>query len=137
MSREQVKFYVSADEKKRLEILAKLRHMTVPAYAKTVALGVKIQQVKEIYVEQSTLEIIDTDKNSGAIVENAVNNNENNDLIMLDDETKAVFTELLSRSNDAGYITLDLDFNNRLLNAVRRLLPAEENNEEVSYIDKF
>lgn len=52
MAKEQVKFYVTEDEKRRLEVLAKLRFMSVPTYAKVTALGVKIQQVKEVYVEQ-------------------------------------------------------------------------------------
>ena len=50
----QVKFYVTDDEKKRLDTLAKLRFMTVPNYVRLNALGVQIRQVKEVFIESDT-----------------------------------------------------------------------------------
>lgn len=51
----QVKFYVDDIEKKRLEHLAKLRYMTVPAFAKMTSLGVQIEQVQEVYIENNSI----------------------------------------------------------------------------------
>lgn len=102
MAKEQVKFYVTEDEKRRLDTLANLRFMSVPNYVKMIALGVRIQQVKEIYIEQQNLE------------------NE-----LLSDENKAIFEELLSRAsktNDKTYIRVDLEFNDRLVKAVQDVL---------------
>lgn len=102
MAKEQVKFYVNEDEKKRLDTLANLRFMSVPAYAKLTALGVKIQQVKEVYVEQFEL-----DESVSPI---------------LDNEARKVFGELLERSVNEGFIQYDADFNKRLQTTVKRLL---------------
>lgn len=44
MTKDQVKFYVTEEERKRLEILANLRFMTVPTYAKLTALGLRFNK---------------------------------------------------------------------------------------------
>lgn len=107
MAKHQVKFYVSDEEKKRLEALANLRFMTIPNYVKVTALGVQIRQVQEIYVEQYAMpeeRIYDgTEMIVGA-------------------EEKAVLTDLLNRSNGKDFIRFDTAFNEQLIAVAKRLL---------------
>lgn len=107
MTKEQVKFYVTEDEKRRLEVLAKLRFMTVPNYVKTTALGVQIRQVKEVYVEQYTLKEERIFDGSETIVE---------------DIDKEVLAEILERSTKKSFIQYDAEFNERLQSMAKRLL---------------
>ena len=95
-----MKFYVDDDEKKRLEVLA-LRHMSVPTYVKLTALGVKIQQVKEVFVESEKLF-----------------HPENK----LSDKDKAVLEEVLELSVNEGDIKFNAEFNKRLQDMAKRLL---------------
>lgn len=104
MTKNQVKFYVDDDEKRRLEVLAKLRHMSVPTYVKLTALGVKIQQVKEVFVESEKLF-----------------HPENK----LSDKDKAVLQEVLELSVNEGYIKFNAEFNKRLQDMAKRLLEKE------------
>ena len=103
----QVKFYVTDDEKKRLDTLAKLRFMTVPNYVRLNALGVQIRQVKEVFIVSDTS------------LENKVN-------LVLANEDKQLLNELIERSNGNHFIRLDTDFNERLLTLAKRLLVESE-----------
>ena len=111
MAKNQVKFYVDDDEKRRLEVLASLRHMSVPTYVKLTALGVKVQQVKEIFIESENLfypqqeeKLIMSDK-----------------AITLSEEDKAVLQEVLNRKK--GFLQFNnTGFNERLEKMARRLL---------------
>lgn len=103
MTKHQVKFYVDDDEKRRLEVLAQLRHMSVPTYVKLTALGVKVQQVKEIFVESESL-FHQEDK-----------------AITLSEEDKAVLQEVLNRKK--GFLQFNnTGFNERLQKLAKRLL---------------
>ncbi len=106
MAKEQVKFYVTEDEKRRLEVLAKLRFMSVPTYAKVTALGVKIQQVKETFVEYKTMD------------ERLFDGSET----IVGDEDKQVLEEIINRSTKKGFIQYDASFNERLQEMAKRLL---------------
>lgn len=107
MGKQQIKFYVTENEKKRLEVLAKLRFMTVPNYVKVTALGVQIRQVQEVYVEQYAI------PEERIYVENEP---------ALKQEDKALLQELLQRSTKKGYIQYDADFNERLQELAKRLI---------------
>lgn len=107
MAKEQVKFYVTEDEKRRLEVLAKLRFMSVPTYAKVTALGVKIQQVKEVYVEQYRV-------NDERFFDGSET--------VLSEEDKQVLEEVLQRSTKKGFIQYDAHFNERLQEVAERLV---------------
>lgn len=111
MTKDQVKFYVTEEERKRLEILANLRFMTVPTYAKLTALGVKIQQVKEIY---TTPEKITYSHPEERII--------TGDSIILQKEDTDLLSELLQRSTQKGVIEYDATFNEQLQEMAERLL---------------
>ena len=107
MAKHQVKFYVTDEEKKRLEVLANLRFMTVLNYVKVTALGVQIRQVQEVYVEQYAMPEERIYDGTETIVKS---------------EDKAVLKELLNRSNDKGFIRFDAAFNEQLIAVAKRLL---------------
>ena len=111
MTKNQVKFYVDDDEKKRLEVLAKLRHVSVPTYVKLTALGVKVQQVKEVFVESENLF-----------------HEENT----LSDKDKAVLKSILERNTKDGYIRYDVEFNSQLARMAKRLLEKENKTSQKS-----
>lgn len=113
MVKEQVKFYVTDEEKKRLDTLAKLRFMTVPNYVKTTALGVQIRQVKEVFIEKEN-----EDFHYPETKERLIDNTDK----FLDDEDKAVLEELLQRSSSKGFIQYDAMFNERLQQMATKLL---------------
>jgi hypothetical protein len=98
MPKQQVKFYVSEKEMERLKILSEMRFMTVPNYTKLTALGVKIQQPKELVLGD----------------------------LELQEEDKKVLKEILERSQGNGYITYDRGFNERLEQLAKRLLGEEK-----------
>lgn len=108
----QLKITVSSDEKRRIERLAKLRFLTVPQYIRLSALGVKVQQVKEIFVEsenpQQEEKLIRRDN-----------------VITLSDDDKTLLEDILERSNREGYIRYDVEFNKQLQDMARRLLGKE------------
>ena len=108
-----MKLYITDEEKRRLEILAKLRFTTVPNYIKMTALGVKIQQVKEVYIEQEEFKYPTKQEQLFS----------SDDVIT--SEEKAVLEELLNRSNNEGYIKYDLEFNKRLQDMAKRILAKE------------
>lgn len=112
MKKDQVKFYVTEEERKRLEILAKLRFMTVPSYAKLTALGVKIQQVKEIYPAPETITYFQPKERF--IMSDSI--------IKLEKEDTELLTELLQRSTQKGIIEYDAIFNEQLQEMAKRLL---------------
>ena len=92
-SNHQLKITVSSDEKRRIEQLAKLRFLTVPQYIKLSALGVRVQQVKEVFVEREPLFYPQAE-------EQLVMSDE---IITLSEEDKAVLEDILERStNGAG-----------------------------------
>ncbi|WP_377863444.1 hypothetical protein [Bacillus sp. R86525] len=96
MAKEQIKLYVSEEEKERLEILAKINSTSVSNYVRMTALGVRIRPPKEIpiIVEKEILE-----------------------------EDKLVLQELLERTQGKkDFITLDREFNMRLIAVAKRLL---------------
>lgn len=106
MTKHQVKFYVDYDEKRRLEVLAQLRHMSVPTYVKLTALGVKVQQVKEVFIESESL-FQQEDK-----------------AITLSAEDKAILEEVLSRKK--GFLQFNNNgFNERLQKLAKRLLEQD------------
>ncbi|MGM0260612.1 plasmid mobilization protein [Enterococcus sp. AZ102] len=92
--KKQIKFYVSEEEQLRLKKLASLRYMSVPAYAKSVALGVQIHQVEEIYVENKKLDVSD----------------------------RELLEELVEREEKKGYIRVDMEFNERLIQFAKKKL---------------
>lgn len=92
--KKQIKFYVSEEEQLRLKKLASLRYMSVPAYAKSVALGVQINQVEEIYIEKRTLDTSD----------------------------RELLEELVQREQKKGYIRVDMEFNDRLIQFAKKKL---------------
>lgn len=118
----QLKITVSGDEKRRIEQLAKLRFLTVPQYIKLTALGVKIQQIKEIYVEQEQI--------TYPLQEERLFCSDN--VITLQPEEKEVLEELLRRDTrgDGSYIQIGgeyqgKEFNKELINLAKRLLGKE------------
>lgn len=111
MSKHQVKFYLTDEEKERLEILAKLRFMKVPTYAKMMALGVQIRQVKEIYITPEDFSY--PEKPEKFLT---------GDETILSSRDKALLEELLQRSTSKGFIQYDADFNERLQEMAERLL---------------
>lgn len=111
MTKEQVKFYVTEDEKNRLETLAKLRFMSIPTYAKITALGVQIRQVKEVYIKPE--DFVYPEQKESLFTGNET---------MLGDEDKQVLVELLERSTKKGFIQYDANFNERLQEMATRLL---------------
>lgn len=98
MSKQQVKFYVTEKEMERLELLSKMRYMTVPNYAKLTALGVQIRQPKQIVLGD----------------------------VELKEEDKAVLKEILERRRGISYIAYDTGFNQRLEQLAKRLLREEK-----------
>lgn len=92
--KKQIKFYVNEEEQLRLKTLASLRYMSVPAYAKSVALGVQIHQVEEIYIEKS----------------------------LLDPSDRELLEELVQREQKKGYIRVDMEFNERLIQFAKKKL---------------
>ena len=50
MSKNQIKLYVSDEEKQRLELLAKMNSTNVSNYVRMTSLGVRVRPPKEIYV---------------------------------------------------------------------------------------
>lgn len=88
----QLKITVSGEEKKRIEQLAKLRYISVPQYIKLSALGVRVQQVKEVFTDGLT------------------------------DEDIAVLKEIQERSVREGYVKFDSGFSARLQELAKRLL---------------
>ena len=114
MIKHQVKFYVTDDEKKRLETLAKLRFMTIPNYAKMTALGVQIRQVKEVYIESDSKTVVYPQGEEGICMFD--------EILSLSEEDKSLLEELLQRSTGKGFIKYDTDFNERLQEMAKRLL---------------
>ena len=112
MAKNQVKFYVDDDEKRRLEVLAKLRHLSVPTYVKLTALGVKVQQVKEVFIESEKL--FYPQQEEKLIMRDNV--------ITLSDDDKTLLEDILERSNREGYIRYDVEFNKQLQDMAKRLL---------------
>lgn len=109
----QLKITVSGDEKRRIEQLAKLRFLTVPQYIKLTALGVRVQQIKEVYIEQGALTYPVQEErliSSGDVVTS---------------DEKEVLEQLLERGSDDGYIRFDREFNKQLLNVARRIVGKE------------
>ncbi|MCQ6337980.1 plasmid mobilization protein [Bacillus cereus] len=89
MAKEQIKLYVSEEEKERLELLSKMNSTSVSNYVRMTALGVRVRPPKEIPV----------------IVE------------------KERLEELLERTQGKkDFITLDREFNMRLIAVAKRLL---------------
>lgn len=109
----QLKITVSGDEKRRIEQLAKLRFLTVPQYIRLSALGVKVQQVKEIFVESEKMFYPQQE-------ERLISSND-----VVTPEEKAVLEQLLERGADDGYIRFDREFNKELLNVARRIVGKE------------
>ena len=109
MMKHQVKFYVDDDEKRRLEVLAQLRHMSVPTYVKLTALGVKVQQVKEVFIESENLFSKQEEKQMVS-----------DEVITLSEEDKAVLEEILTRKK--GFLQFNNGFNERLEKMAKRLL---------------
>lgn len=114
MSKHQVKFYLTDEEKERLDILAKLRFMKVPTYAKMMALGVQIRQIKEVYLTPEDF----------VYPENRENFFTGDESVLLSND-KALLEELLQRSTSKGFIQYDADFNERLQAMAKRLLEKE------------
>jgi len=97
MGKEQIKLYVSEEEKGRLEILAKMNSTSVSNYVRMTALGVRIRPPKEIPI----------------IVEKE----------SVTEEDKLVLQELLERTQGKkDFITLDREFNMRLIATAKRVL---------------
>ncbi|MED2454981.1 hypothetical protein P4145_36880, partial [Bacillus thuringiensis] len=97
MAKEQIKLYVSEEEKERLELLAKMNSTTVSNYVRMTALGVRVRPPKEIPV------VVEKER--------------------LEDEDKLVLQELLERTQGKkDFITLDREFNTRLIALAGRLL---------------
>lgn len=62
MAKNQVKLYVSDEEKKQLEYLAKINATNVSNYIRMRALGVEMTPPKEIYVvEEKEVEVVRTE----------------------------------------------------------------------------
>lgn len=99
MSKNQIKLYVSDEEKQRLELLAKMNSTNVSNYVRMTSLGVRVRPPKEIYVP----------------VENGL---EEQDLLVL--------REILERSNGStDYVAVDREFNARLIALAKRLVTPE------------
>lgn len=99
MSKNQIKLYVSDEEKQRLELLAKMNSTNVSNYVRMTSLGVRVRPPKEIYVP----------------VENGL---EEQDLLVL--------REILERSNGStDYVAVDREFNARLISLAKRLLATD------------
>lgn len=97
MSKEQVKLYVTDEEKERLELLASMNSTNVSNYVRMSALGVRVRPPKEIYVPVPQKGLEDGDKK--------------------------VLLELLERTQGKkDFITLDRDFNMRLIELAERLV---------------
>ncbi|MES5963264.1 hypothetical protein QCI39_30485 [Bacillus cereus group sp. MG7w] len=97
MVKEQIKLYVSEEEKGRLEVLAKMNSTSVSNYVRMRALGVRIRPPKEIPI------IVEKDS--------------------VEEEDKLVLQELLERTQGKkDFITLDREFNMRLIAVAKRLL---------------
>ncbi|MGR5864894.1 plasmid mobilization protein [Bacillus cereus] len=97
MVKEQIKLYVSEEEKGRLEVLAKMNSTSVSNYVRMTALGVRIRPPKEIPI------IVEKDS--------------------VEEEDKLVLQELLERTQGKkDFITLDREFNMRLIVVAKRLL---------------
>ncbi|MGR5967788.1 plasmid mobilization protein [Bacillus paranthracis] len=97
MVKEQIKLYVSEEEKGRLEVLAKVNSTSVSNYVRMTALGVRIRPPKEIPI------IVEKDS--------------------VEEEDKLVLQELLERTQGKkDFITLDREFNMRLIAVAKRLL---------------
>lgn len=97
MSKEQVKLYVTDEEKERLELLASMNSTNVSNYIRMSALGVRVRPPKEIYVPVP--------------------------LKGLEDGDKKVLLELLERTQGKkDFITLDRDFNMRLIELAEKLV---------------
>lgn len=103
MAKNQIKLYVSYEEKQRLELLAKLNSTNVSNYVRMTALGVRVRPPKEIAVPV----------NKG-----------------LEEHDKKVLQELIDRTQGKrDFITLDREFNVRLIELAERLLKNENDVE--------
>ncbi|MEJ9129501.1 hypothetical protein P4408_08315 [Bacillus thuringiensis] len=97
MVKEHVKIYLTEEEKERIELLAKLNSTTVSNYVRMVSLGVRVRPPKEVPV------IVDNQE--------------------LKEEDKEILVELLERTKgQKDFITLDREFNTRLIALAKRLL---------------
>lgn len=102
MAKNQIKLYVSDEEKERLELLAKLNSTNVSNYVRMTSLGVRVRPPKEVYVP------VEVEVGNGGL--------EEQDILVLQ--------ELLERSNGV-FITYDKEFNVRLTELAERLLAKE------------
>lgn len=107
MPNEQIKFYVTPEEKLQIQKRAQERYLKAPTYAKLCALGVELAAPEKIYVPSEPIEVIK---------EVEIKQN------MLMDEDIKVLRELVSRINDAGYTKIDLEFQKEVKAMALRLL---------------
>ena len=108
----QLRITVNDHEKERIEQLAKLRYLTVPQYIKLAALGVKVQQVKEVFIKNE----------SSLYPEQEEKLMVSDEVFTLSEEDKAVLESILERNTKDGYIRYDVEFNTQLASMAKRLL---------------
>lgn len=96
MSNEQIKFYVTPEEKLQIQKRAEERYLKAPTFAKLSALGVELVAPEKIYVPSEPVEVI---KEIEVIKS------------VLTDADRAFLNKLVHTISDTGYVpnlTMDL-----------------------------
>lgn len=118
MSKNQLKIYVSDEEKERLELLAKLNSTNLSNYIRMTSLGVRIRPPKEIPV------LVEVEVPVEKIVEKLIEVEKPSK--QLDEQDKALLEEIVERSIGNNFIRYDADFNARLITYAHKRLQEQE-----------
>lgn len=119
MSKNQLKIYVSDEEKERLELLAKLNSTNLSNYIRMTSLGVRIRPPKEIPV------LVEVEVPVEKIVEKLIEVEKPSK--QLDGQDKALLEEIVERSSSGNnFIRYDADFNARLITYAHKRLQEQE-----------
>ena len=114
MTNQQIKFYVTDDERKQIELRAAQRYLKAPTFAKLSALGVELSAPEKIYVEKETV-ITNEIVKELEVVKSSISDD---DLTLLE--------ELDQRIAPNGFFTIDSEFQLKLKAMAQRFLAENQ-----------
>lgn len=112
MTNQQIKFYVTDEEKKQIELRAAQRYLKAPTFAKLSALGVGVKAPDTIYVEKVVTKEIEVVKE---IVKPSISTND-----------LALLLELDQRIAPNGFFSIDSEFQLKIKEMAQRLLAENQ-----------
>lgn len=118
MVNRQIKFYVTEEERKQIELRAAQRYLKAPTFAKLSALGVEISTPEKFYIEK---EIIITNEVVKEVFKPSISAD---DLALLE--------ELDQRIQVSGYFKIDTEFQLKIKALARRFLSKNQHTNMVS-----